>query len=159
MKDNKKILIILGALIIVILIIIISIIIILQTRKEEVNIDKEATSQISQSETDEDESEEYEYDEEESEPMKASGCPIIIEGMPNETKEKIQNYNNFEKKLEEYANENHIINYNEIDLKFIKEKQDGNKLKLKFELKDYQMTKIIAEIDQTTNIYEFFHYI
>lgn len=87
-----------------------------------------------------------------------NGLDLVIEGMPTEIIEKINDKQKFEQELKEYAYENNIVDYGKIYFKFIEQKQSGNILTLKMQAKDLYRTKIIVDINVDENTYEFYDY-
>lgn len=87
-----------------------------------------------------------------------NGLDLVIEGMPTEIIEKINDKQKFEQELKEYAYENNIVDYGKIYFKFIEQKQSGNILTLKMQAEDLYRTKIIVDIKLNENTYEFYSY-
>lgn len=83
---------------------------------------------------------------------------LNIEGITKNTQKKIESIDGFTKALKEYAMSNNLIDYGNVNLIFIEERQDENKYNLKFKVKDYLGTTIIAEIDLNKGTYEFYNY-
>lgn len=87
-----------------------------------------------------------------------NGLDLVIEGMPIEIIEKINDKQKFEQELKEYAYKNNVVNYGKVYFKFIEQKQSGNMLALKMQAKDLYKTKIIVDIDLEENTYHFYDY-
>lgn len=143
--ENKKNLLIL--IIILFIIIIISLYIVIKNIKKSEENSSVSNSTISVE------------DNEELFKKNSDAMGIKVEGVTEEINKELKDVNEeFWKELKEYAISNGLVNYGEVDLKLLDKKQEKNKISLKFQVKDYLGTKLIAEINLDENTYEFYNY-